>query len=414
MSERQLFDDVSKYDVYLGIAGHREVTVEALREHMWLTSECPLQEHIDTLVAEKLVVKKDSKYSAAENAHSKTLFELLSYALAMDIDYNFYLETEVVQILHHVYGRLAFSLGQLKMKHAPHTYRLIRHLCLDNMCIIFTYAPLTAKLVRNRFFDLLCEYVGIRPHKVRFYDRKVDISAVILRLFFDRAQRNRSQIASASNLYFSHGEPYANPPVPKLQVLLKHDIIPLNPEVFDTTASDRQLLAERYMNQLLNEKRNISLDIIRTYHAILTHGEHRVDDYRNFDVYIRDNANLKPASHEDIPEMMRRMITLYKNESHRINNVPDALALGATLYNEIIHIQPFDDGNSRTARIALLHVLKLFNTGIDKLPRSYDIRLLILAKGQPKRDDTLISEALKELTLNIINKQDLKEMSQYA
>ena len=414
MSEHQVFDDITKYDVFLGIAGHKQISAESLRQAMWLKDNAPLEDCLNELSAEKLITLRGGEYVASGNSRSQTLLNLLSFALSVDLDYNYYINDNIRNVLAGAYGRYAFSLANLKGVPPAEAYKIIKRLCVDYMCVAYTYYPLAGKLVRNRFYDLLCDYWGVKPHKARFYERKVKIDGVILQHFFDRSQNNKKKLVAASKLYCQHGEHFTKPTPSKLQLLLKHDIIPLNPELFDTDASERGKLAEDKVNKNVEELKNFNLEHLMDYHALVMYGKIQPVEYRNFEVEIRNNRGFQPAAAKDIEVRMKALGDNYKKLSRTVKSVPKALELAAYVYNEIVHVQPFADGNTRTARLALLHVLKIFKTGVDTIPRSYDMRLMGLAKGQAKRNDASIVEALKELTLNRINEQDFKEMSQYV
>ncbi|MBQ7567649.1 Fic family protein, partial [bacterium] len=135
--------------------------------------------------------------------------------------------------------------------------------------------------------------------------------------------------------------------------------------------------------------------------------------YRNYDVTVAQNQNFKICPARKIEAAMNEFIENYKKLVRKTNNVPKALELAAFVYNELIHIQPYEDGNSRLSMLAMTHVLKLFRTGVNGIPRIYDIRFIRLTKGASKRNDAELVELLKEITLLSINKADLKEMLSY-
>jgi len=85
------------------------------------------------------------------------------------------------------------------------------------------------------------------------------------------------------------------------------------------------------------------------------------------------------------------------------------LALAAFAYNEFIHIHPFEDGNSRTARVLLAHVLRQHGAGFETIPKSFDVRFLQVTKGARKRDDRDLLELLKEILVARLNREELQK-----
>ena len=412
MSERNIFKDLTIYDVFLGVVGHKSITLERLKEVMWLTEDSNVEKCLRTLLEMKLLVKQNDEYASSNSSSSQKLFEVLSYALSSNLDYNFYLSKDMYALVSNVYGRPAFTIAHCKDLHQQTIYRMVRYLCLDDLAIIFDYSPMSAKLVSSHFYDLLCEYWKITPKKAGFFERKVKIDMVIMERMLARSNKDRSKVVAGSKLFFSpkDNKSVLDKVTSKLQNLLKYDIVPNNPDIFDAQQSQRTKQAQEYQDEMIRSGRQLTQDLLGVYHAISMFGTREPVPYRNFEVKIANNSKFKPCKASMIDETMKRFMENYKTAASRTNSVPKALELAADVYNGIIHIQPYEDGNSRLSMLALTHVLKFFHTGVHEIPNSYNVRFLQLTKGAAKRSDSDLVELLKEITLLNINKADIKEM----
>ncbi|MDO5295192.1 MAG: Fic family protein [bacterium] len=413
MSERNIFKDLTIYDVFLGVVGHKSLTLERLKEVMWLTEDSNVEKCLQTLLDMKLLVKqKDGEYASSNSPASQKLFDALSFALAGNLDYNFYLSENMRTLLSNVYGRPAFTVAHCKGLSQQTVYRMIRYICLDDLAIVFDYSPMSAKLTSSHFYDLLCEYWKITPKKAGFFDRKVKIDMIIMERMLAHSNKDRSKIVAGSKLFFTRSDDKSvlDKITSKLQNLLKYDIVPKNPDIFDAQQTQRTKQAIEYQDQMISTGRQLTIDMLKTYHAISMFGNREPVPYRNFEVKIANNSKFKPCPAADIETTMAKFMDNYKNAAAKTNSVPKALELAANVYNGIIHIQPFEDGNSRLSMLAMTHVLKFFHTGVREIPNSYNIRFLQLTKGNAKRNDDELVELLKEITLLNINKSDIREM----
>ncbi len=415
MSERAIFKDLTIYDVFLGVVGHKSITLERLANVMWLTEDSNVEQCLEKLLDMKLLIKKGDEYSSSNSAASQDLFSALSFALSENLDYNFYLSDNMRTLLANVYGRNSFNISHCEALSKNTIHTMVRRLCMENLAIILDYAPMSAKLVSSHFYDLLCAYWKITPKKAGFFERKVKIDTIIMEYMLARSSKDKGKLVSGSKIFFSpkDNSSVLDIPTSKLQNLLKYDVIPNNPDIFDSQQTDRTKMALAYQEQLVERMRPLTLEILEEYHSLSMFGNKESHPYRTFEVQIGNNVFFKTCPAQKIEAAMNQLIFSYKYMSRRATNVPKALELAAFVYNEIIYIQPYEDGNSRLAMLALTHILKLFRTGVTEIPSSYSVRFLQVTKGARKRNNNALIELLTEIALLNINKEDLRDMLEY-
>lgn len=404
---------LTKYDVFLAIAGRtKPISKEALVKTMWLDDSSSLDTILNNLLKEQLISIVPDGYTKGANSKGQALLELLLLAIAYEYDYNLYLSEPIQDLLKAVYKLNAFT--ERNLESLPDWRSYLHHLIKDQMILFISYDPPSMRLARTLFFDLICNYFNISP-KTKFFDTKVDLNKVILSKLTAKKLNDRVGIGLGARYIFGLNNKSQEVSIPKMQRLLAYDIIPEQADIFDKQAkadfAEAQKSLER--NSVLL-KRRLTIDIIKEYHKLAMASSNIPDTYRKFDVEIKANPYFKTSTWKKIPSMMDKLMDDYNTILKSSKTIFDAFNLAAFFYNEFIHIHPFEDGNSRTAFLAMLHILNLFNTGITSIPASFDYSFIQATKGQKKRNDRDLVELLKEIYVVILNQEEFKLMAELA
>lgn len=403
---------LSQYDAFLAVAGRKEgATLELLTKSLWQKDSSALQKHLIALQKEKLIDVNKNIYTISKSSKAEKLFELLTFAISYDYDYNFYLSPDFIKLLAETYALSSFTDSNIPAGFPDVKLNLIR-LMRDKLAIYLSYKPLMIKFVHNYFFDLLCEYFGVKIKK-KFFETKIKLDTIIMRNLNDKRHGNHEQVASGARFFFptvTEKNMLTAPLVPKSQKLLKFDIVPENPEIFDAQIKFNFDNALKMIAAHIDTKIQINGSHILEYHKAAMKNLNCPSVLRDHDVTVRSNPYFKPAKYKDIPKRLDAFFEEYRKRFAKAKNVPAQLALAAYVANEIIYIQPFSDGNSRTAILMMYHVLGLFDIPIKRIPQSYEIKYLQLTKGAKKRNDNDLVDMLKEILLIINNADEFKEM----
>lgn len=406
--------NLTKYDVFLAIAGRtKPINKETLVKTMWLDKSSSLEAILNELLKEQLIRTVPEGYTKGVSSKGQTLLELLLLAIAYEYDYNLYLSEPIQDLLNAVYKLNAFTERDLES--LPDWRYYLHHLIKDQMILFISYDPPSMRLARTLFFDLICNYFDISP-KTKFFDTKIDLNKVIISKLTAKRLKDRASVGLGARFIFgSTNEQPQKVGIPKMQRLLAYDIIPEQAEVFDKKSKADFAEAKKFLerNSILL-KRRLTIDTIKEYHKLAMASSGITNAYRKFDVEIKANPYFKTATWKKIPQMIDKLMDDYNIILKSSKTVFDAFNLAAFFYNEFIHIHPFEDGNSRTAFLCLLHILNLFNTGITSIPASFDYSFIQATKGQKKRNDRDLVELLKEIYVVILNQEELQLMTELA
>ncbi len=394
----------TRFDVFLAVAGRKSIHAGALAESLWLPEASLLEPHLEGLVAEGLLAHRQDEYWRAPTPRADLLFGTLAFALAYEYDYNAYLSAELVEFVRKTYHLDVFLAADLKPEGLSN--EVLGRFLEDGLLLAFRYEPFMGRLVRNPFLDGVCEFLGVRPVR-RFFGRKVRLELVIGEKFMALHRKDLEQISRASRMLFPPGLPAPNYRPTHFQRIIRYDLVPENPDLFDPQVSQNFRDAMEIMHQRVKERTPLDLEALREYHGVLMRGADFAGTLRTAAVRVHNNPGFKTAPPRAIPRLLENLVQEYAMRSRTVSNLPEVLALAAFVYNEFIHIHPFEDGNSRTARVLLAHVLRQHGAGFEEVPKSFEVRFLQVTKGAHKRDDRELLELLKEILLAHLNREEL-------
>ncbi len=163
--------------------------------------------------------------------------------------------------------------------------------------------------------------------------------------------------------------------------LLVDDILPKGKNLREVY--DLQNTQDVFLN-LHNKKPPLSLKLIEKVHdSLLKNIDHR-KGYRSHDIRIFGQP-FKPSYGKYVIADMKILLNWYKKHKNKLH----PLVLATLFHHKFENIHPFSDGNGRTGRILLNHILNLQNyppINISKTTRNEYITVLSLADESIKKD----------------------------
>jgi Fic family protein len=91
-------------------------------------------------------------------------------------------------------------------------------------------------------------------------------------------------------------------------------------------------------------------------------------------------------------------------EKKKGKSVEEIIAFASFFHNEFQRIHPFIDGNSRTSRLLMLHILRSNGVPLLDLPLGYFDLYMDLTKRSTKRDDRAFRSLMEEIILMNLRK----------
>ncbi|MAH03904.1 hypothetical protein CMI39_03920 [Candidatus Pacearchaeota archaeon] len=135
--------------------------------------------------------------------------------------------------------------------------------------------------------------------------------------------------------------------------LFKQDIIPKDRtlrEVYDLTNT------KKVLDYLKKNKPQINLELIEKIHDILLENIDKRTGFRNHDIRIFGQP-FKPSPARYVKTDMKLILKWYEKNKDKLH----PLVLVTLFHHKLENIHPFSDGNGRTGRVLMNHILLLLN-----------------------------------------------------
>lgn len=403
---RRGISEVTRWDLFVCVAGRPEgISLARLAHVMRVDRERSLIVPLGSLEEEGLLVC-DSRdhYILSPKPLAQELRTTLSFALAYGYDYNVYLTDEMAEFLKKAYRSDYFMTDDLPVSMLKP--ELLCRLVYNDLLLIYQYGPFVGRLVDNPFLEGLCKYLRVKKiSPFSFFKRKADMDE-ILDAHSKAVQKESSlMLKAAKGIFSGHGLEKRQWGLGEVAQGIRDSVEKEDAEMFDPASSACFQKAWDKMHEYVKRNVPLSIEVIKEYHQLCMANTNFGGVYRDHEVMIANNPNFKAAAIKEIPERLSELASnLSTAQAH---NFRDALKICAYAYNEFIYTHPFQDGNSRTARIILAHLLNHLHMPFEKIPYSFEVRFLMVTKGLKKRDDNELRLVLEEIYLNCLNRQEL-------
>ena len=124
---------------------------------------------------------------------------------------------------------------------------------------------------------------------------------------------------------------------------------------------------------------------------------HGAGQLRSQNVRIKGNPSFKTCEWRMIPMKIKRLMEKYREFTEGRNNLAEVISFAAFFHNEFQRIHPFIDGNSRTSRLLMFHILRSNDIPVLDLPIGYFDQYLDLTKRSKCRDDDALRRIIEEM-----------------
>ncbi|MCR5661923.1 MAG: Fic family protein [bacterium] len=393
---------ITPWDLFICVAGRPEgISLSRLAHVLHVEQETSLIRPLLSLAEQGLVLDGGKHFSLANNKKAQGLKLTMSYALAYEYDYNAYLETDMTEFLRKAYRADYFTGSDIsKNLMIP---EVITRLIQNSLVIIYSYNPFQGKIIQNPFLDGICEYLGFKRSKGLFR-RSIQLDTVIKNKL--EAGADDPQIGYCKEIIGEKCLKETNWGLGATPQIIKASVEKEDTETFDPKSTSCYDNAWNKMHSNIAANVPLTVDCIKEYHRLAMANTEFGGVFRTHSVQIRNNPNFKTADMANIPALLEQFASQARGS--KTPTLMQALDLAAYLYNQFIFIHPFEDGNSRTARIILAHILNQHKVPFEKIPSSYEVRFLQATKGYKKRDDSELKYLLEEVYLTYINKDELR------
>lgn len=396
---------VSKYDVFYVIATNGEVNVNEIIEKLGKEKKEYQNIFNNILLLEKeKYVERKHKIKIVHSKQSEKLFNLISFCINNNINYNLIFKKDFLKFLSKVAQKEFFMINDAKIH--PLTFKLyVEALAKYGFLLYISKKPLKCKLLRHHFFIELFEFFKI-PSKfyapkqkslIKEINRELKIYRKNLRVnpinFNNKKNNNRENnfIYVSLNL---EGNPLT---LPETQKLIYDNILPQNQKLEHIYEVSNYKNAIDEMNKIFRKK--LTLDIILNYHKLAMAQKEHAGKFRKENVFITKNPNFKTEDWKLIQNKINNLMEKYNIFESSKKEVFEIIKFASFFHNEFQRIHPFLDGNSRISRLLMMHILLHHQIPFYDLPIGYFDLYLDFTKRSLKRDDAGFFYLVQEIVL---------------
>ncbi len=355
-------------------------------------------------------VKRNGTVKIQLNDRTKKLYKLILFCINNRLSYNFLFKKTVVNFIKKAAAREYFTIKDLKIH--PQTFNLyITTLAKYGLLLTISKRPLTCKLLRHSFIKEMLQFFG---EPAEFYIPrytslmpKISTEMKKFQKIYAHNKSTMGNLEEKDEIKFIHtslsleGNPIT---LSDTEKIIRDEISPKNYKIEHVQEVTNYKKAVDSMMQEAGEKNKLSLSLILDYHKIAMNHIHGAGEIRKENVHIKGNPNFKTCDWQLLPQKLDDLIKKYEEFEAKDRNVEEVIGFAAFFHNEFQRIHPFIDGNSRTSRLIMLHILRSHGFPVMDFPLGYTDEYMNLTKKSEKRDDETFKKLIEELVFYNLRK----------
>jgi hypothetical protein len=371
------------YDVFAEIIEHAPCKARDL------PFKTPVYAHLQTLIEKGLITKTDGNYFSLKNAKTQALFKIIKYCLKNGLDYNTFLSKNMSLVVQELFTH-APNLRPERLQANKENTLLMNYLEENQFVLLVKKRPRRGIILNHQVFMELFE---LNEQKNRFEttpymvveEEVLSIKTSPTTAFDDNVYQFLSGSAQLEGSTVTIGE---------TRDLILNDIYPDKPKK-DVQMVKNLNEAMHYVLEHVDE--DLTTDHLRELNKIVLFSLHRnAGKYKTTHNKIQGNPAFKTADPRQVPGLLQ---TYCENVQHIKTRDACAEQLGY-IHNELQHIHPFSDGNSRTTRMVLNWLLLKNKLPLLVIKMGCFDEYMNLTKLSKKRDDRKLTQLFHHLLVH--------------
>ena len=401
---------VTKYDIFELVYKNRAPMkpVDVVKEFNKSEEDYhAIHKQLRKLVSLGLLRKTEYGFEVDMNKKAEILYGIIQHCLKNNVSYNYLLDKNFAAFL-----SKALQKEEIVPKDVdthPRTFKkYLEILNRFGLVLIISRKPLRAKIFYNILLNNLLVYFGYE-HEVITESSHVYVKEIERELnIFNRLRkkdevRYRKIVRDFEISFIYHSLSLEGNPITLSETFkILHDkVIPGNLKSLDVDEVKNYHDAILQMLKDSAEKKILNIASVLNYHGTaMKHVPRIAGKIRTEEVYIKGNPNFKITKAENIKKELDTLFEEYdkfvKNEKLSLKEI-----LNFTVYfhNEFQHIHPFIDGNSRTTRLIIFHLLQSKDIPILDIPFGLLDEYMDYTKRSKKREDEKLLQTLQKVIL---------------
>jgi len=378
----------TKYDVFA------ELIEKAPCSANDLPFKTPVYNHLKSLVNEGIVKKEETTYTPIKNSKSQTIFNIIKYSLKNGLNYNLLLSKNIPLVIKELFLN-APELRPKTITGNKENTQILNYLEKNQFILITKKRPKIGIILKHRLFENIN----------KLYNTQIELKTTkYINITAEVNKIKGNQINPFDNNVFeflsgSAALEGSTVNIGETRELLINDIYPEKPK------KDIQMVknlneAMHYVLENLNKE--INEEQIKEINKITLFSMHRnAGKYKTTNNKIQGNPQFKTTMPEKVPSEMKK----YCEKIQTINTKEKCLEQVGYIHNELQHIHPFSDGNSRTTRMIINWMLLKNKAPLLVIKMGCFEEYMSITKLSKKRDDKKLTHLMQHILIheNLIN-----------
>ncbi len=188
--------------------------------------------------------------------------------------------------------------------------------------------------------------------------------------------------------------------LPNTIKILTDKIIPKNLKVLNVKETQNYYFALKIALKDAINLTELNKENILNYHfLVMQHKEDIAGKIRKVSVYIKGNPSFKVAKFKDINNLLDKLMKEYNIFVNKKHTIKELVNFVSYFHNQFQYIHPFIDGNSRTTRLLVFHILHYMKIPLLFIPLGVLDQYLSNTKAYKKRNDEELAKTLQLIIL---------------
>lgn len=368
------------------------------------------------LQKEALLKKTPVGFQIVLSSKTKLLFQLIRFCLANDLPHNLFLSASLARFLTKAWPKKEISLRQSALNKRTFT-KYFDLLQKSGFLLQRSRKPLRGVVLPHSFLRFLVLFtLGKRIPAKRWqgdYIPEIRHELIIFQRLRKKNEQQYQRLIQAYQLRFvQHSLNLEGNPItlPQTVKLLQQKIVPSAMSIESVEEVRHYQQALQKMFQDAAEHKLLTLQSLLNYHFLaMSHRPEIAGKIRDIPVHIKNNPLFVVATPDKITPRLEALLKRYHHfHQKKKKQLADIFSFAAYFHNEFQQIHPFVDGNSRTARLAMFHLLRSLGLPVVDIPLGLLEEYLSSTKGAKKREDrrlNSISQGIVLYNLKLFNGQ---------
>jgi len=344
-----------------------------------LSFNTPVYIHLSNLIENNWIKKTDEGIlKPVVNLKTRSAKKIIEYSLKNNFNLNIWFSSNFPNILE-ILSKTQPDLNPKELSGNSKNSEIIKFLIKNQFILNYQKKPKKGTLLKNKIFDYLLIYneskleIGenileyVKIEKLVLGTKKIEINPFSIKIFeflTGSAQLEGSTVNIGETIDILMKDIYPNKPQKDIQMVKNLNI------------------AFSYVMEHLEE--DLTLEHIKELNKLCLFSLHKGSgEFKKNHNKIQGNSNFKTAYPKEVIPKLMNFCEIFNS----IKSREDAVKNLGYVHNELQHIHPFSDGNSRVTRLIVNWLLIKLALPILILKQGSFDKYMSLTKLSNKRDD---------------------------